>query len=218
MERANAPAGMSLRDATPREYHDAILSLPIDNVSNFTRTPDVWFWVFRHYRTEQPLAPGVTGLVRDDARASRISQQESSLALPARTYAVSEPDTTIDLGAPNWPAAGADFLRLRMKVDYGLLWKLRKPERLQLEITRADGSRSLRNFVVEPNVQSDVWFYPWDEADLSRYFDADESRWHNSFRPAITNLRLIVTPLDWFSQNAKSVTISAADAVRFGMQ
>ena len=102
-------------------------------------------------------------------------------------------------------------------MHYSPLWKLRKPEALQLEITRADGSRTLRTFVVEPGVSSDVWFYPWDEADLTRYFDADESRWRSSYRPAITNLRLIISPLDWFSQKVSSVKLESADAVKFGL-
>ena len=216
MQRTNAPVGMFFRDATPREYGDATLSLPIDDVSNVTRTPEIWLWIFRNYRADQPLAAGVVGLLRDESRAAKVSVQEFPLALPSRTYDIPQPNAVIDLGAPDWPA-GADFLRLRMKIRYSPLWKLRKPERLQLEITRADGSRALRSFVIEPNVESDVWFYPWDEADLSRYFDADESRWRSSFRPAITNLRLIVTPLDWFSQNAESVAIDSADAVRFSM-
>ena len=218
MRRANAPVGMFFRDATPREYASPTLSLPIDEVSNFTRTPDVWFWTFRNYRADQPLASGVVGLLRDDLRSARITTQDYPLALPARSYPIQQPSTAIELGAPDWPAGGADFLRLRLNVRYNLLWKLRKPERLQLEITRADGSRSLRNFVVEPNVDSYVWFYPWDEADLSRYFDADESQWRSSRRPAITNLRLIVTPLDWFSQKPTSVTVDSADAVRFRLQ
>jgi len=217
MERANAPVGLFFRDATPREYTSPTLSLPIDEVSNFTRTPEVWFWVFRNYRADQALAPGVVGLLRDDSRAAGISMQEYPLALPARSYPIRQPSATIDLGAPQWPIGGADFLRLRMKVSYSPLWKLRKPERLQLEITRADGSRTLRSFVAEPNVESEVWFYPWDEADLMRYFDADESRWRSSFRPAITELRLIVSPLDWFSQKAESVRIEATDAVRFSV-
>jgi hypothetical protein len=211
--------GLFFRDATLLEYRGGLLSLPIDEVSNFTRTPDVWLWVFRNYRAAQPLAPGVVGLMRDDSRASRISMQEYPLALPARTYTLDQPTVAISLGAPQWPATGAaDFLRLRMKVRYGPLWKLRKPERLQLEITRADGSRSLRTFVVEPGVSSDIWFYPWDEADLTRYFDADESHWRAGARPAITNLRLLVTPFDWFSQPVKSVTIESADTARFGLK
>jgi hypothetical protein len=105
-----------------------------------------------------------------------------------------------------------------LKIHYSPLWKLRKPERLQLEITRADGSRSLRTFVIEPDVASDVWFYPWDEADLMRYFEGDESRWRGSYRPAITGLRLIVTPLDWFSQKASSISLESADAVGFSLK
>jgi len=217
MERDKAPVGLFFRDAGPREITSTTLSLSIDGVSNFTRTPAVWFWIFRHYRAEQLLSPGEIGLLRDDARPAKISEQAFPLGLPAKTYDVDQANTTIDLGAPQWPTSGADFLRLRLNVHYSPLWKLRKPEALQLEITRADGSRSLRTFVVEPGVSSDVWFYPWDEADLTRYFDADEGRWRSSYRPAITNLRLIISPLDWFSQKVSSVKVESADAVKFGL-
>ncbi|MFZ0795034.1 MAG: hypothetical protein WAM65_14790, partial [Candidatus Korobacteraceae bacterium] len=105
----------------------------------------------------------------------------------------------------------------RMTVRYSPLWKLRKPERLQLEITLADGRRSVRTFVVEPNVATDVWFYPWNESDLARYFDADESRWRAGYRPAVTNLRLLITPLDGFSQKPEAVEIESADAVRLSL-
>jgi hypothetical protein len=213
MERDNAPVGLFFRDASPREMTSATLSFPIDEVSNFTRTPAVWFWIFRHYRADQTLSPGEIGLVRDDARAAKITEQAYPLGLPLKTYDIAEPNTNIDLGAPQWPASGADFLRLRMTARYSPLWKLRKPEQLQLEITRADGTKSLRTFVIEPGVATDVWFYPWDEADLTRYFDADEAQWRSSNRPAITNLRLVVAPLDWFSQKMSSVTLEAADAV-----
>lgn len=214
MERAKAPVGLYFRDAGPTELTSPTLSFPIDDVSNFTRTPNVWFWIFRHYRGVQELAPGILALQPDDSRESRISMQEYALGIAGRDYPIPARSTAIELGAPEWPSGGADFLRLRMKLHYSPLWKLRKPERLQLEITLADGSRSLRTFVVEPNVASNVWFYPWNEADLSRYFDADESRWHNSPRPAVTNLRLLITPLDWFSQKPESVVIDSADAVR----
>ena len=102
-------------------------------------------------------------------------------------------------------------------VRYGPPWKLRKPERLQLEITRADGSRDLQSFVVEPNISPEVWFYPWNQADLADYFDADESRWRSSPCPAITHIRLLVTPLDWVSQQPESIVIESADAVRMSM-
>ncbi|MFZ0313663.1 MAG: hypothetical protein WAL85_13225 [Candidatus Korobacteraceae bacterium] len=217
MERAQAQAGLYIPDAGPGELNSPTLSLPIDDVSNFTRTPDLWFWIFRHYRGDGEPAPGILALQRDDSRPSRIAMQEYPLALSARDFPVQEASTTLDLGAPDWPTGGADFLRLRMTVRYSPLWKLRKPERLQLEITLADGRRSVRTFVVEPNVATDVWFYPWNESDLARYFDADESRWRAGYRPAVTNLRLLITPLDGFSQKPEAVEIESADAVRLSL-
>jgi len=218
MEYAKAQTGLYFPDAGPTDLNSPTLSLPIDEVSNFTRTPDIWFWIFRHYRADSELAPGILALQRDDSRPSRISMQEYPLAVAARDFPIPEPSTTLDLGAPDWPAGGADLLRLRMTIRYSPLWKLRKPEQLQLEITLADGSRSGRTFVVEPNVSTDVWFYPWNEADLSHYFDGDESRWRAPYRPAVTDLRLLITPLDWFSQKPESVVIESADAVRFGIR
>jgi len=100
------------------------------------------------------------------------------LTLTAHEYPISSSPATISQGAPSWPAAGADFLRLRT---------------------------------------SDVWFYPWNEADLARYFDADESRWRASSRPAVTDLRLLITPMDWFSQKPESIEIKSADAVGLSM-
>jgi len=205
-QRAAAPAGLYLPDGD--------LSIAIDEVPNFTRTPDVWFWLNRHYQSEQELSPGVFGLLRDELRATRIALQPRPLTVAVQSYPIRERSSVVDLGDPAWPIDGADFLRLRLTARYGPLWKLRKPERLQLEITRADGSRDLQAFVVEPNVSSEVWFYPWDQTDLARYFAADENRWRPSPRPPISHLRLLVTPLDWFSQQPNSIALESADAVR----
>ena len=217
MEKARAQVGLYFSDASSDQLSSSLRSLPIDGVSNFTRTPAIWFWIFSRYRADQELAPGVVGLLRDDSREGRISVQPYPLELPTRRYPVDTRSEALELGAPDWPAGGADFLRLRLKVNYSPLWKFRKPERLQLEITLADGSRSRRTLVVEPNVVSEVWFYPWNEADLWRYFEANETRWRTSPRPAVTNLRLLLTPMDWISQQPESVVIEQADAVRFGM-
>jgi hypothetical protein len=189
------------------------LSVPVDGIPNFTRTPEVWFWMVRHYRTAEPLTMGVVGLQRDDSRSSRMNLQAQILGLPLQTYAIDARNSTTSIGAPAWPA-GFDFIRLRMTVRYSFWWKLRKPERLQLEITRADGSRDVQWFILQPNVATDVWFYPWQGPDLTRYFDADESQWRPTPKPAITNLRIFATPLDWVSLQPQSITIEAADAVR----
>ena len=220
LERAPATAGLYLPDPDLSHWSDREianwrnldLSLTVDGVANFTRTPEVWFWLLHHYRAEQQLSPGVFGLRRDDSRASRISMQSQPLGLTAQTYPIADRSSTIDLGVPNWPA-NADFLRLRLTVHYGALWKLRKPERMQVEITRANGSQTLQWFVLPPNVSTEVWFYPWSSPDLVHYFNADESGWRPSPRSAITGLRLVATPLDWVSQTPDAITLESADAV-----
>ena len=208
MEKAGAPAGLY--------FPDSHLSFPIDDVSNFTRTPNIWLWIQQHYKAGPQIDPAVVSLQRDDSRASKISAQATPLGLAAQSYPIDQADDIVNLGAPAWPA-DADFLRLRLNVHYGILWKLRKPEQMQLEIIHADGTRALRTFVIEPNKASDVWFYPWDEHNLANYFDADPSRWRVSSRSPVTELRLRVRPFDWVSQKPQSVTLDGADAITLHM-
>ena len=224
LEAKPAPAGLYLPDAdlthwSNREiayWRDLDLSLTVDGVASFTRAPEVWFWLLHHYRLEQQLSAGVFGLRRDDSRNSRISMQSQSLGLTAQAFPISERSSTIDLGVPNWPAS-ADFLRLRLTVHYGAFWKLRKPERMQVEITRANGSQTLQWFILPPNISTEIWIYPWSAPDLVHYFDADESHWRAGQRSAITGLRLIATPLDWVSQTPNAITLESADAVSLTM-
>ncbi len=118
---------------------------------------------------------------------------------------------------PYGPSTAPIFFGFVSRCATVLLWKLRKPERLQLEIERADGSRDLQSFVVEPNVLSEVWFYPWNQADLANYFAGAEDRWRTGPRPSVTHLRVLVTPLDWVSQQPDAIVIESADAVRMSM-
>jgi hypothetical protein len=208
LERAAAAVGLYLPDGN--------LSAPIDGVPNFTRSPEVWFWMFRHYRGEQELAPGVFGLQRDDSRADSIAIHVQPLNIATR-YPIPRRHAILDLGGVTWPVGGADFLRLRLTVRYSLWWKIRKPARLVLEIERADSSDDLKPFIVQPNVSSEVWFYPWDDTDLANYFDADEARWHTGLRPAIIGLRLLVMPLDWVSVQPDMIEVQSVEAIRFDM-
>ncbi|HWC97876.1 MAG TPA: hypothetical protein VG456_14025 [Candidatus Sulfopaludibacter sp.] len=220
LERAPVPAGVYLPDPDLSQFgggdlarwRDLDLSLPVDGVANFTRTPEVWFWLLRHYRVEQQLSQGVFGLQRDDSRSSRISMGEQPLGLTPQTFPISDRNSATELGTAIWPV-DADVLRLRLTVHYGALWRIRKPERMQLEITRADGSHVLQWFILPPNVSSEVWFYPWSPPDLVHYFAADEMAWRPGPRPAITRLRLIATPLDWVSQTPEAITLDSADAI-----
>jgi hypothetical protein len=224
LEGAPAPAGLYLPDADMVNlsegglvrWRNLDLSLPVGGTYNFTRTPEVWFWMLRHYRSAGQLSAGVFGLLRDDSRAPRISMQAQTLGLAEQTYPIHERSSVVDLGVPDWPP-GADFLRLRLRVRYRFWWKLRKPERLQVEISRADGSSELRWFVVQPNTSMDVWFYPWSPPDLVRYLDADESQWRLTPRPSITRLRILATPLDWVSVVPDAIVVEAAAAVSISL-
>jgi hypothetical protein len=209
LERVAAPAGLFLPDGDP--------SLTIDGVPNFTRSPEVWLWMFRHYRGEQELSRRIFGLQRDDSRAARITSQSRPLNAVLQSCPVRKRRSKLDLGAIVWPVDGADFVRLRIKVRYSLWWKLRKPARLVLEIEHADGSYEQKPFIVEPNVFSEVWFYPWDDAELAPYFDAEETHWRTGSRPAVTKLRLLVMPLDWVSVQPDAIEVQSADAVRMSM-
>ena len=168
-QRAAAPAGLYFpgrrsehchRRSTQLHAHPGCLVLARSPLPIGARTiaRDVWF-------AQGRLA------IRADFAAATAADHRGRKAI--RSASVARWWTS---AIPCGPSTGADFLRLRLTARYGPLWKLRKPERLQLEITRADGSRDLQSFVVEPNVSSEVWFYPWNQADLAHYFDADERR------------------------------------------
>ncbi|MFI5116723.1 MAG: hypothetical protein ACHP8B_08490 [Terriglobales bacterium] len=216
LERASAPAGLYLPDTDPNLSTDRDASYAIDGVPNFTRSPQVWFWILRHYRSEQQLLPGIFQLQRDDSRAGRIAMQAQPLNISAHSFPIRTRSSVFDLGDPAWHG-DRDFIRLRLTVHYDFWWGLRKPADLQLEISRADGSSDLKSFVVEPNVPSEVWFFPWSEGDLAGYFDADQTHWRSNPRPAITRLRLRVTPFDWISQQPRSIVIDSADVVTLTM-
>ncbi len=231
LESAPAPTGLYLPDRDMRylrghsalsendqaHWRNLALSLPIGGTYNFTRTPELWFWMLRHYRAEKALSEGIFSLLRDDSRAARISMEPQTLGLAVQTFPIRERSSVVDLGAPDWPT-GADFLRLRLTVRYSFWWKLRKPESLQLEITRADGSSELRWFIMHPNLSTEIWLYPWSPSDLANYLDADENHWRTKPRPAITRLRIVATPLDWVSVAPDAIVLEAAESVRIHMR
>lgn len=209
LERVTAPAGVYLSDGKYCEQ--------IDGVTSFTRSPQVWLWMFQHYRSEQEIFPGIFGLRRDDSNAVRIAMRLHPLTVAKRSYPIRTRRFQVDLGDPGWPAENVDFLRLRLTVHYSFWWRSRKPARLMLDIERADLSHAQKAFIVKPNGSSEVWFYPWDDAELSQYFNPDVNQWRLGPRPAITHLRLLVMPLDWVSVQPDTIEVQAADAVRVSM-
>ncbi|MGC2109247.1 MAG: hypothetical protein WA655_06990 [Candidatus Korobacteraceae bacterium] len=208
LQKAGPPFGLY--------FPDGIYSAALDGVPSFTRSPGLWFYLMRHYRLEGSLVSGVLGLTRDDGRDQRLTFGEDEVTNPLGAQ-IAKQTTTLDLGALRWPSAGADFLKFRIRLKYPVWWKMRKPSALSLRTSFADASEKIIQFVAEPNRDSEVWVYPWDEKEMGGYFSDDESRWRGGNRPAITRLQLLVTPLDWISVVPISVKISSVKAVRVAM-
>ncbi len=204
LRKANPPLGLYLPDGT--------YSFGLDGVPSFTRSPGTWFYLLRHYRAESSPTPGVVGLVRDDSRDQHLAFIEEKIADAMGTVSVTKPETSVNFGQIHWPADGADFLKFRFRANYPFWWKMRKPSSLVLAMSFADGSRKLVHFVVEPNHDSEVWVYPWDEKEMAGYFSSEGSRGRTG--SPLTGLALRIAPFDWISASPESISIGAVDAVQ----
>ena len=94
-----------------------------------------------------------------------------------------------------------DFLRLRLKVNYSPLWKLRKPERMQL------GDQPRRRQPRTEVICTGAGMFP----PMCGFIRGGTPTWETTLTPmklagakvivrSITELRLLVSPLDWVSQ------------------
>ncbi len=117
-----------------------------------------------------------------------------------------------------WPSDGADFLKLQLWIDYPIWWRVRKPSCLTLEMFFADGSRKPIQLRSPPNQATDIWVYPWEEKDMMSYFSPDLGQWRKPNRPALTGLRLLVTPFDWISVVPNSVSVKSIEAIQVGLR
>jgi hypothetical protein len=194
------------------------LSFGVDYVPNFTRSPGVWFYLLRHYRAVSSPVPAFVGLMRDDSREARLSFSEQPVGNPAGPLRVTRRSSVLDFGQIRWPSEGADFLRLRLRLNYPFWWRVRKPSKLTLRIFLADGTEKSLEFVVEPNRSNDVWIYPWDDRQMGSYFSADEFDWRPFNQPAVVGIRLFVTPFDWISVVPETVSVEQVEGVRLGLK
>lgn len=210
LEAAKPPIALYLPDGLTSEV--------LDGVPNFTRNSDLWFYFLRHYRAVAKPTTGAVGLLRDDSREGRVRLTPQEIGEPPAAIAIDKRSTTVDLGQLTWPSQGADFLKLRLRVDYPVWWRMRKPSCLTLKMSFADGSQKALQFVLQPDQISDIWIYPWQEEEMGRYFGADQNQWRAPNRPAPTKLELLVTPFDWISVVPNRVTVESIAAVRVDLQ
>ena len=198
-------------------FPDGILGSALDSVPSFTRSPELWFYLIGHFRGEASPLPGAVGLVTDDTRAARLTFAGTSIAEPSGSVAVAGEGAAIRLGPVHWPTTGADFVKLRLRVEYPPWWRIRKPSAIALNISFNDGTKKTIAFVVQPNHTSDVWFYPWDDRSMVGYFSPNPALWKLGTRASLTDITLTIVPFDWISVFPKSVTIQSIDAIRLGM-
>ncbi len=225
LEGKSIPAALYLPDDDYSHMSEAevarwsrnYLSVPVDGISNFTRIPEVWFWMVRHYRTAEQLTPGVVGLQRDDSRASRIALQAQSLGLPARSYPIDERSSVTALGCSELAAEAStsSACGLRFTIHSGgscasrsaCSWRSRAPT------ARATSSGSWRSQMLRPKCGSIPGQDPIWRATSRRTKASGACRRVR----AITDLRILATPLDWVSQQPESIDLESADAVRLTM-
>ena len=212
-------AGLRRSQPTAALYFpDGVTSVPVDSVPNLTRSPDLWLYLLRHYRLDESPATGALSLVRDDARQGRLGFREQKIANSTGPVAISKRSTVIDLGPIDWPSGGANFLKLRLQLDYPPWWGLRKPSKLTLLMSFASGKQKPVEFVLQPGRTGEIWIYPWDDAAMAAYFADDWQHWPSTGGAGLTGLKLLITPFDWISAMPKSVVIESVEAVRMDLR
>ena len=90
LERSSPPFALYLPDG--------MICFGLDSVPSFTRSPDVWFYLFEHYRAAPDTPPGTVGLVRDDSRA-QLSFAEQKIVDSVGPIALHRRSTPVELCA-----------------------------------------------------------------------------------------------------------------------
>jgi hypothetical protein len=197
---------------------DDFTSWDIDQVSNFSRSPDVWFFLQRNYRFDSVLARNFLGLRKDEERAKKWKEsREEADAFRPKTLNVSSAGV-YDFGAVSWNNP-YDFIRLELRFRYPIWWKLSKPSAVAVLLQLSDGSVREAHVVLPPNKDTELWIFPWEEADLSRYFLTDPHQWRGSgVRPTVTRLAIRIAPYDAISVLPNAIEIRRVQAVSLTLQ
>jgi hypothetical protein len=191
---------------------DGLASWPLDGVPNFTRTPDVWFYLQNNFLRQRELGPGILALERDPQRAQRIHFESSPLSGGMQSPIKHRVPIAVPL--TSWPDQ-SDFLRVRLTVWYSFWWALRKPSLVNVTVIRADRTEDNFQALVKPNTASELWIYPWDDHQLARYFDASEAQWRKGRpRAPVSSLQFAFQRMDDVSVVPFRLEIQSVEAIR----
>ena len=197
---------------------DDIASWRIDDVSNFSRSPKVWYLLQQNYRFDSSLGGGFLGLRKDEARSSHWKEScENVVGFGPKLLRLSGPGI-YDLGDVAF-SEPYDFIRLQVRLTYPIWWKLSKPSAVALLLQFSDGSMKVVRGIFPPNQDTEFWIYPWAESNLARYFLPDPQQWRlGSYRPAVTHLAIGVAPYDSISVLPSAIEVHKAEAVSITLQ
>jgi hypothetical protein len=178
------------RDHPPLAVYnsDDLVSWPVDSISNFQRSAPIWFYLQSRYTAEAETATGVTIMHRDDARNG--IRVENELWRGSKRSQANRVVVAID--PQRWQAADPDFLHLRLRIQYPPWLQILKPSAFKADVLYSNGTTRSINLMVQPNIDADVWIYPWEEIFLKDYFQSDPQKWRRSGvpRPAVTAIEL----------------------------
>jgi len=115
-----------------------------------------------------------------------------------------------------WPA-DADFIGIKLLVRYPLLWRLRKPCRILVDLDLANGTTASTIAVVPPSHETEIWISPWGGDHLKKYFSPDMLNWHTHDLSPPVRVRMEMAPMDWISEKPLTVNIQKLEAVRLSL-
>jgi hypothetical protein len=192
---------------------DGLATVGVDGVPNFTRTPEVWLYLQSRFKKQEELAPGIAVLTRDETRLKRWRSEAVSIGKSSDSAIRLKQQVPVSLG--HW-CDDCDALRLRLRVSYPFWWRVTKPSVLNVVIRLADESEKAIRAVVPPNQTADIWIYPWEEAQLLKYFDENPAVWRSGRpRAPVSAVSLRFERVDWLSTTPTRVRIESVDAVRW---
>jgi len=195
---------------------DGLATFGVDGVPNFTRTPEIWFFLQSRFRKRRELAPGIVALVSDDARPGHWRQITATAG--SSFQSAIRLKRAISVPLDQWQAEN-DFLKVRLLVRYPIWWKLTKPSSLLVKVRHSDNTEKVLRAILPPNKQAELWIYPWDDAQLVNYFDSDEATWRKGRpRASVTGLQFTFERMDWLSVVPSLVNVQSIEAVRLRLE
>ena len=198
---------------------DGLASLPVDGVPDFTRTPEIWFYLDQHFHRVANLELGIVGLQRDEHRAERWTISTINLPIAPALLPIKEGQSVELADLSSMVSPDVDFLKLRIHVHYPVFWRGLKPASMMVFLQRADGTRKAIRAIAQPNHSYAIWIYPWEEYELMNYFLDSPADWRKSgARPAVTRLSVEFKRLDWISVMPSKITLDGVDGVTVSLK